>query len=218
MTTWASGATFYHIYPLGMLGAPAENPVGGDPVPRIRELIGWTGHLRDLGMDAVYLGPVFQSTRHGYDTTDHFTLDRRLGTDADLRAVVDHLHANGIRVILDAVYHHVGRDHFAFRDLRERGRTRSTGPGSMVSTSASQARSATRSPTTAGTVSSIWSSSTSPTTASASTCSPPPGTGSRRSTSTGSASTPQTSSTATSSETSPPSSARSRPTPGCSAR
>ncbi len=121
MTTWATDAVFYHLYPLGMLGAPEHNDFRSEPVSRLPELAAWTDHLRDLGVNAVYLGPVFESSRHGYDTADYFTVDRRLGINDDLRDLVRHFHDNGIRVILDAVYHHVGRDHFAFRDLQEHG-------------------------------------------------------------------------------------------------
>lgn len=121
MTSWAHDAVFYHIYPLGMLGAPETNDRQTDPVSRLPRLTAWTDHLRALGVTAIYLGPVFESARHGYDTIDYVTVDRRLGTNNDLRSLVTHFHANGIRVILDAVYHHVGRDHFAFRDLREHG-------------------------------------------------------------------------------------------------
>ena len=121
MTGWARDAVFYHIYPLGLLGAPEVNDHRSEPVARLPRLAAWTDHLLDLGVNAVYLGPVFESSRHGYDTTDYATLDRRLGTNDDLRDLVQTFHDHGIRVILDAVYHHVGRDHFAFQDLREHG-------------------------------------------------------------------------------------------------
>ena len=121
MNNWARDAVFYHIYPLGLLGAPETNDHRSTPVSRLPELAAWTDHLLGLGVNAIYLGPVFESSRHGYDTTDPFTVDRRLGTNDDLRDLVQHLHAHGIRVILDAVYHHVGRDHFAFRDLQRHG-------------------------------------------------------------------------------------------------
>lgn len=121
MTTWARDAVFYHIYPLGLLGAPETNDHESEPVSRLPQLAPWTAHLLEMGVDAVYLGPVFESSRHGYDTSDYFTVDRRLGTNDDLRDLVRHFHAYEIRVILDAVYNHVGRDHFAFRDLLEHG-------------------------------------------------------------------------------------------------
>ncbi len=121
MSEWARDAVFYHIYPLGMLGAQEFNDLLAEPVSRLPELMGWTDHLLQLGVNAIYLGPVFESSRHGYDTADYFQVDRRLGTNDDLRDLIRHWRDNGIRVILDAVYHHVGRDHFAFRDLKEHG-------------------------------------------------------------------------------------------------
>ena len=116
---WFDEAFFYHIYPLGLLGAPERNDYG-EPVPRLRALEGWLPHLEDMGVTALYLGPVFQSGSHGYDTADYRTVDSRLGRNEDLRALVDACHARGIRVVLDAVFNHTGRDFFAFRDLRQR--------------------------------------------------------------------------------------------------
>jgi len=69
---WAWDAFFYHVYPLGMCGAPARNDFGAAPVPRLAQLHGWLGHLQDLGVNALYLGPVFESTAHGYDTADYY--------------------------------------------------------------------------------------------------------------------------------------------------
>lgn len=77
--------------------------------------------MRSIGVNALYLGPLFESTAHGYDTADYFHVDRRLGTNSTLAEVVEALHANGIRVILDGVFHHVGREFWAFRDLQVHG-------------------------------------------------------------------------------------------------
>jgi len=117
---WAPAATFYHVYPLGLLGAPRRNDLAAAPVPRLAALTGWRDHLRSLGVTALYLGPVFESTAHGYDTIDYHAVDSRLGTADTLREVVDRFHEAGIRVLLDGVLNHVGRDHWAFRDVRER--------------------------------------------------------------------------------------------------
>ncbi|WP_129672442.1 alpha-amylase family glycosyl hydrolase [Candidatus Chloroploca sp. Khr17] len=117
MTHWSYDAIFYHIYPLGLCGAPHTNPFDGSVAPRLRELHAWIEPMRTLGVNALYLGPLFESTSHGYDTADYYTLDRRLGTNATLTEVADELHRNGIRLILDGVFHHVGRDFWAFRDL-----------------------------------------------------------------------------------------------------
>ena len=116
---WYDEAVFYHIYPLGLTGAPKTNDYGA-PVHRLRTLLPWVEHLRCLGFSALYIGPLFQSVGHGYETTDYRTLDARLGTNDDLVALVDACHAAGIRVVFDGVFNHTGRDFFAFRDLRER--------------------------------------------------------------------------------------------------
>ena len=73
---------------------------------------------QSLGCNALYIGPLFESGSHGYDTTDYRKLDCRLGTNEDLKNFVAECHRQGIRVILDAVFNHVGRDFFAFQDLK----------------------------------------------------------------------------------------------------
>ncbi len=106
---------------MGLCGAPQENSFGAPPVERLEKLHGWLDHLQALGVGALYLGPVFESASHGYDTADYLTVDRRLGTNRTLTALSRELHRRGLRLILDAVFHHVGREFWAFRDLRERG-------------------------------------------------------------------------------------------------
>lgn len=118
---WARDAIFYHIYPLGLCGAPERNDYAQPPVERLGSLYDWVGHLEWLGANALYIGPLFESRSHGYDTTDYERVDRRLGDKETLARLVAHLHSKGMRVILDAVFNHVGRDFFAFRDLAEHG-------------------------------------------------------------------------------------------------
>lgn len=115
---WYDEAVFYHIYPLGMTGAPKTNDYG-EPVHRLRTLLPWILHISEIGCNALYIGPLFESVGHGYETTDYRKLDSRLGTNEDLTAFVSECHKNGIRVILDGVFNHTGRDFFAFRDIRE---------------------------------------------------------------------------------------------------
>jgi cyclomaltodextrinase len=119
---WAREAVFYHIYPLGFLDAPPQNDPEAEPVPRLAELRKWYDHIAGLGANAIYFGPLFESVRHGYDTTDYFQIDRRLGDVALFREIVGELHERGFKVILDGVFNHTGREFFAFRDIRERGR------------------------------------------------------------------------------------------------
>lgn len=114
--SWEQSALFYHIYPMGLCGAPWENP-GGEPVDRISKILDWIPHLKKLHVNAVCFGPVWESGTHGYDTIDYTNLDRRLGTNADFARVCDALHSEGIRVVVDGVFNHVGRGFFAFQDV-----------------------------------------------------------------------------------------------------
>ena len=115
---WAENAVFYQIYPLGLCGAPREND--GKPAHRLERIKDWIPHIEKLGANAMYLSPVFESDSHGYDTRDYRAVDCRLGTNEDLRRLIDQLHARGIRVVLDAVFNHVGRGFWAFRDVQEK--------------------------------------------------------------------------------------------------
>ena len=115
---WYDEAVFYHIYPLGLSGAPKHNDYG-KPVSRIRTLIPWIDHMREIGCNALYIGPLFESVGHGYETTDYRKLDSRLGTNEDLKAFVDLCHEKEIHVIFDGVFNHTGRDFFAFKDIQK---------------------------------------------------------------------------------------------------
>lgn len=115
---WYEEAIFYHIYPLGLTDAPKENRYG-EPVHRLNTLLPWIDHIHELGCNALYIGPLFESVGHGYETTDYYKVDSRLGTIEDLTAFVTACHEKGIRVILDGVFNHTGRDFFAFRDLQQ---------------------------------------------------------------------------------------------------
>lgn len=116
---WHDEAVFYHIYPLGMTGAPKENSYG-EPVSRLSTLIPWISHIKKHGFNALYIGPLFESVGHGYETTDYKKLDSRLGTNKDLADFVAECHRQDVRVILDGVFNHTGRDFFAFRDIKEK--------------------------------------------------------------------------------------------------
>ncbi len=121
MSHWSHAAVFYHIYPLGLCGAPRQNDFSSPAVPRLSELHAWLDHIQGLGANTLYLGPLFESGRHGYDTADYFWVDRRLGDNDTLARLSADLHARGMRLVLDGVFNHVGREFWAFRDLREHG-------------------------------------------------------------------------------------------------
>ena len=115
---WYDEAVFYHIYPLGLTNAPKENSYS-EPEHRLNTLIPWISHIKGIGCNAIYIGPLFESVGHGYETTDYKKLDSRLGTNEDLTNFVKECHSQGIRVILDGVFNHVGRDFFAFKDVKQ---------------------------------------------------------------------------------------------------
>ena len=115
---WYDEAVFYHIYPLGLTGAPKENPYG-EPEHRLNTLIPWIDHIKEIGCNAIYIGPLFESVGHGYETTDYKKLDSRLGTNEDLTAFVGECHRQGVKVIFDGVFNHTGRDFFAFQDIKK---------------------------------------------------------------------------------------------------
>jgi cyclomaltodextrinase len=121
MNKWFEQALFYHIYPLGFCGAPTINDLHSQPVSRLDKVGVWLDHIQDLGLNSIYLGPLFESTSHGYDTADYYSVDRRMGTNADLANLSQDIHKRGIHLILDGVFNHVGRDFWAFKDVIENG-------------------------------------------------------------------------------------------------
>lgn len=112
---WADESIFYQIYPLGLCGAPFEND--GVMVPRIRKVIDWIPHMKELGINAVYFSPLFESDSHGYNTRDYRKLDVRLGRNEDFKELCDKLHQAGIKIVLDGVFNHVGRGFYGFQDV-----------------------------------------------------------------------------------------------------
>ncbi len=115
---WYDEAIFYHIYPLGLTGAPKINDYG-EPVHRLNTLLPWIDHIKKIGCTAIYIGPLFESVGHGYETTDYRKLDSRLGTNEDLKHFVSAAHEAGLKVIFDGVFNHTGRDFFAFKDIQK---------------------------------------------------------------------------------------------------
>ena len=136
MTTpyWVQDAIFYQIFPDRFANGDTSNDPpnvqkwgspptmwgfqGGD----LRGILQHLDYLLDLGINSIYLNPIFLSTsNHRYNTSDYFQIDPRLGSLADFRALVDALHRNGMRLILDGVFNHCGRGFFPFTDVLENG-------------------------------------------------------------------------------------------------
>jgi cyclomaltodextrinase / maltogenic alpha-amylase / neopullulanase len=110
---WVRHAVWWQIYPLGFTGA---YPDRGDTTPhRLNRIEAWLDYAIELGASGLALGPVFASRTHGYDTVDHLRIDPRLGDESDFDALVAAAHDRGLRILLDGVFNHVGRDHPAFQ-------------------------------------------------------------------------------------------------------
>ena len=118
MGKWYENAVFYHMYPIGMTGAPRRNE-GGETVHRFQDLMKWLPHIKELGCTAIYIGPLFESTSHGYDTKDYRMVDRRLGDNRDFKGFVEKAHEMNIRIVVDGVFNHTGREFFAFQDIQK---------------------------------------------------------------------------------------------------
>ncbi len=130
---WVQDAVFYQIFPDRFARSPANDrphlaawgtpPTlngfqGGD----LRGVMEHFDYLLDLGINALYFNPIFQSSStHRYNTDDYYRIDQRLGSRADFDALLDLAHRNGVRVVLDGVFNHCGRGFFAFHDLVENG-------------------------------------------------------------------------------------------------
>jgi cyclomaltodextrinase / maltogenic alpha-amylase / neopullulanase len=122
MDRWIDHAVWWHVYPLGFVGAePRALPADATPVPRLDRIEPWLDYLIDLGCNGLALGPVFASATHGYDTVDHLRIDPRLGDDAAFGRLVQSCRARGVRLLLDGVFNHVGRDFPRFREAQAEG-------------------------------------------------------------------------------------------------
>ena len=129
---WVEDAVFYQIFPDRFANGSLENdPSNVQPWDSLRDLRGFYGGdlrgviqkldmLLELGVNAIYLNPIFQSpSTHRYNTTDYYRIDPRLGEMTDFKALLDAAHRNNMRVVLDGVFNHCGRGFFAFDDLLE---------------------------------------------------------------------------------------------------
>lgn len=115
-------AVFYHIYPLGMGGCPEQNDFSCPAGNFFENLTNHLNAIKELGCNALYIGPIFESTAHGYDTLDYFYVDRRLGNNQKFKDFCRTAHSMGFKIVLDAVFNHTGRHFFAFKDIQINGK------------------------------------------------------------------------------------------------
>lgn len=116
-----SDKIFYHIYALGMGGCDKRNNFSCPAGNFFEGLENELDRIKSLGCNAILIGPVFESTAHGYDTVDYYHIDRRLGNNEKFKHFSQVCHEKGFSVCLDAVFNHTGRDFFAFKDIQQNG-------------------------------------------------------------------------------------------------
>ena len=119
---WFDEAVVYQIYPLGLCGVLNEERSSDDSVVghSILEVKDWISHIKKLGATCILFNPLMESDYHGYDTRDYYTVNRRLGTNDDLKEVCDAIHEAGLKILFDGVFNHVGRGFWAFKDVQEK--------------------------------------------------------------------------------------------------
>lgn len=131
---WVKDAVFYQIFPERFAnGDPSINPkdtlpwgekpewfnfFGGD----LQGIMDHLDHLTDLGINAIYMTPIFKATtNHKYDTEDYMELDPHFGDKETLKKLITTCHDKGIRVMFDAVFNHSGKTFAPFVDVQEKG-------------------------------------------------------------------------------------------------
>ena len=132
--SWVADAVFYQVFPdrfarSAQLSKPANLEPWDSPPTRhgykggdllgVVERLDW---LTDLGINAIYFNPIFQSaSNHRYHTHDYYRVDPLLGGNEAFRSMIDACHDRGIRVVLDGVFNHASRGFFQFNDILENG-------------------------------------------------------------------------------------------------
>lgn len=127
---WAKNKVVYQIFPSRFATskkvshktwyqAPIDHKA--DLKGDLRGIIDHLEHLKDLGVDIIYMTPIFESpSSHKYNTVDYYKIDPSFGNEADIKELVEKAHALGMRVIMDAVFNHTGTDFFAFKDVQKK--------------------------------------------------------------------------------------------------
>ncbi len=115
--SYINESIIYNIYPLGFCGAPKEND--GKLEYRLDKIYDIIDNLKKMSVNVIVFNPLFESSKHGYDTIDYRKVDCRLGDNDSFKKLCQTLHKNGIKIMLDGVFNHVGRDFFAFKDVQE---------------------------------------------------------------------------------------------------
>ncbi|MFA5836690.1 MAG: glycoside hydrolase family 13 protein [Bellilinea sp.] len=130
--SWVFDSVFYQIFPDRFAnGNPANDPPNKQAWGTPPDIVHFQGgdlagiqqkldYLTDLGVNAIYLNPIFLSpSTHRYNTVNYYKIDPKLGTMSDFHSFLTAAHQKGMRVVLDGVFNHCGRGFFAFNDILE---------------------------------------------------------------------------------------------------
>ena len=111
-TDWYKDAIIYQIYPRSF--CDSNNDGMGD----IQGIISKIDYLKNLGINCIWLSPVYDSPQedNGYDISDYYSIYKPFGTMDDLKELIDKLHENGIRLIMDLVVNHTSSEHKWFKE------------------------------------------------------------------------------------------------------
>ena len=128
---WAANKVVYQIFPSRFAASqPVDKKLWykapitpmDDLHGDFRGIIDHLDHIQDLGIDVIYMTPSFKSDScHKYDTIDYYEIDPSFGTKEDLKELVQKAHDRGMKVVMDAVFNHTGKEFFAFKDILEKG-------------------------------------------------------------------------------------------------
>jgi len=128
--SWAKEAIYYQIFPERFANGDSSNDPpnvekwGGTPKGNnyfggdLKGIIDHLDYLQSLGINAIYLTPIFESnTNHKYHTIDYFKVDPHFGDEKTFKFLIDECHKRKMHIIIDAVFNHTGTDFFAFKDI-----------------------------------------------------------------------------------------------------
>ena len=128
---WAANKVVYQIFPSRFAASqPVDKKLWykapitpmDDLHGDFRGIIDHLDHIQDLGIDVIYMTPSFKSNScHKYDTIDYYEIDPSFGTKEELKELVQKAHDRGMKVVMDAVFNHTGKEFFAFKDILEKG-------------------------------------------------------------------------------------------------
>ncbi|KAJ5111183.1 alpha-amylase [Penicillium argentinense] len=111
---WWKEAVVYQIYPASFLDS------NGDGLGDIPGIISKIPYIKSLGVDTIWLSPIFASPQKdmGYDVADYRSIHAPYGTVADVQKLIDELHANNVRILMDLVVNHTSDQHAWFKESR----------------------------------------------------------------------------------------------------